>query len=235
MRKNIFILSTFVLILSCSPKIKSIQAFERKGKEFVLWKTTMFDKNGLELKSISPWENGNEMITSIEYNSNRKVLEKTCYYVKSEDTCYLQYFLKFEFDRKSNTEKQTFYESDSAVRYIRETQKTKMLKITKSKSWQRNPTKTPNLKDAIVSIDTAHLDHKNRVIKRSYYHPKTNSLWFSEIYNYSKDSFSVTTIGAVRDTTLKFQITELDKLVRRNNIDYEFINQKEFEYKINYY
>lgn len=195
----------------------------------------MFDKNGLELKSITPWGNGNEMITSIEYNSNRKILEKKCYYVKSEDTCYLKSFSKFEFDKKSNTEKQTFFESDSAIRYIRETQRTKTLKITTLKSWETNPTKTPNLKDAIVSIDTAYLDNENRVIKRSYYHPKTDSLWFSEVFNYKKDSYSVTTIGTKRDTTLKFQVTELDRLVRRNNIDYEFINQKEFEYKINYY
>ena len=52
MRKTTIILITFGFLLSCSPKIKSILEYHKKENEFVLRKSTEFDKNGNQIKSI---------------------------------------------------------------------------------------------------------------------------------------------------------------------------------------
>ncbi|WBX72855.1 hypothetical protein PG913_08045 [Tenacibaculum pacificus] len=234
MRKTTIILITFGLLLNCSPKIKSILEYHKKENEFVLRKSTEFDKNGNQIKSIRTGGLRCDMITTTEYKNNKRTFEKTCCYFKEKDTCYLQSFSTYEFKKNTYTEKEIRYESDSAVRFIREIKTLKNIKITNVFSWEIFPTKKPDLENAIKLIDTTYLDNKGRKIKSLHYNAKREKPWI-EIFKYNKDTYSRQTIGTSRDTTLIFQISELKKMAKKNNIDYEFYNQENYKYEIENY
>jgi hypothetical protein len=234
MRKTIVILITFGLLLSCSPKIKSILEYHKKENEFVLQKSTEFDKKGNQVKSIRTGGLRCDMITTTEYKNNKRIFEKTCCYFKEKDTCHLQSFSTFEFNKNTNTEKEIRYESDSAVRFIRKIKTIKNIKITNVFSWEIFPTKKPNLENAIKLIDTTYLDNKGRKIKSLHYNAKRKKPWI-EIFKYSNNTYSRQTIGTSRDTTVTFQLTELKKMAEKYNIDYEFYDQNNYKYKIENY
>lgn len=234
MQKTIIILITFGLILSCSPKIKSILEYQKKGNEFVLRKTTEFDKKGNRIKNTRTGGLRCDMTTTTEYQNNKRVFEKTCCYFKKQDTCYLESFSTFEFNKNTNTEKEIRYESDSAVRFIREIKTLKNIRITNVLSWEVFPIKKPKMENAIKLIDTTYLDNKKRKIKSLHYNAIRKDPWI-EIFKYNKDTYSIQTTGNYRDTTLVFNMTELKKLAEKRNINYEFYDQNSYKYKIENY
>jgi hypothetical protein len=234
MQKTIIILITFGLLLSCSPKIKSILEYQKKGNEFVLMKTTEFDKKGNKVKSTRTGSLRCDMIITTQYNNDKRVFEETCCYFKKQDTCYLESFSTFEFNKNTNTEKEIRYESDSAVRFIREIKTLKNIKITNVHSWEVFPTKKPETKNAIKLIDTTYLDNKKRKIKSLHYNTIRKKPWI-EIFKYYKNTYSRQTIGTSRDTTLIFKMTELKKMAEKKNINYEFYSQDNYSYKIENY
>ena len=71
MRKTIVILTIFGLLSSCSPKIKSILEYQKKGNEFVLKKTTEFDKNGNKILSKGFGNSRSNRITETKYKKKQ--------------------------------------------------------------------------------------------------------------------------------------------------------------------
>ncbi len=234
MRKTIIILTAFGLLFSCSPKIKSILEYQKKGNEFVLRKSTEFDKNGNKIISRGIGNSRSNRITETEYKNNRRVFEKSCDYFKKQDTCVLRSFSKFEFNEKTGIEKQTLFESDSTIRFIREVKTLKKVRVTKIHSWEIFPTKNPKKESAIILTDTTYFDNKGRIIKSLHYNAKREKPWI-EIFKYSKNEYTEQTIGTARDTILKYKITDLQKMAEKKKLDYKFYSLENYKYEIENY
>ncbi len=221
-------------ILSCSPKIQSITTYEKIGNEFIPVNITKFDENGNKYLSKGLRNSRSNRITTSEFENNQKVIEKSCEYFKSHDTCVVRSFSKYEFDNKSGIEKQTLYESDSAIRFIKETKRMKRIEIQKIYSWEFSPKKNPKIKDALVLTDTVYFDNKDREIKRIHHNPNFKEPWI-EIYKYHKNGYFIQTIGTTKDTIIEHKTTHLQKLANRNRIDYKFNESENVQYKIEYF
>jgi len=234
MRKTIVILTTFGLLFSCSPKIKSILEYQKKGNEFILRKTTEFDKNGNKILSKGFGNTRSNRITETEYGKNRRIFEKSCDYFKQQDTCVIRSFSKFEFDKNTGIEKETRFESDSSVRFIREIKNLKKIRITKVHSWEMFPTKNPKKENAMILIDTTYLDNKGRKIKSLHYNAKREKPWI-EVFKYSENEYTEQTIGTARDTILKFKILDLQKMTEKRKLDYKFYSLENYKYEIENY
>ena len=234
MRKTIVILTIFGLLFSCSPKIKSILEYQKKGNEFVLKKTTEFDKNGNKILSKGFGNSRSNRITETEYEKNRRFFEKSCDYFKQQDTCVVRSFSQFEFDKKTGIEKETRFESDSSVRFIREIKNLKKIRITKVHSWEMFPTKNPKKENAMILIDTTYLDNKGRKIKSLHYNAKREKPWI-EIFKYSENEYTEQTIGTARDTILTFKISELQKMAEKRKLDFKFYSFDNYKYEVENY
>jgi hypothetical protein len=234
MRKTIIILTIFGLLFSCSPKIKSILEYQKKGNEFVLRKSTEFDKNGNKVKSRGIGNSRSNRITEIEYKNNRRVFEKSCDYFKKQDTCVLRSFSKFEFNENTGIEKQTLFESDSAVRFTREIKRINDMEIRKVHTWEFFPTKTPKIEDALILTDTTFFDKKNRKIKTIHHNSRIKEPWV-ESFKYYKNYYTKETIGTARDTILKLKMTDLQKMAEKKKLDYRFYNLDNYKYEIENY
>jgi len=234
MRKTIIILTTFGLLFSCSPKIKSILEYQKKGNEFVLRKMTEFDKNGNKILSKEVGNTRSNRIIETKYGNSRRIFEKSCDYFKQQDTCVVRSFSKFEFDKNTGIEKETRFESDSSVRFIREIKNLKKIRITKVHSWEMFPTKNPKKENAMILIDTTYLDNKGRKIKSLHYNAKREKPWI-EIFKYSENEYTEQTIGTARDTILKFKISELQKMAEKRKLNYKFYSLENYKYEIKNY
>ena len=234
MRKSIIILTFFGLLLSCSPKIKSILKYEKKGNEFVLRNVTKFDKKGNKVLSKGVGNTRSNRITKFEYENNRRVSEKSCDYFEKQDTCVIRSFSKFEFDKKTGIEKQTIFEPDSSVRLIREIKNLNNIRVTKVHTWEMFPTKNPKKENAMILIDTTFLDNKGRKVKSLHYNNDFKKPWI-EIFEYSENEYTRQTIGTARDTILKFKIPELQKMAEKRELDYKFYNLENTKYEIENY
>lgn len=233
MRKLIFIL-LFGIILSCSPKIKSIIEYEKKGTELIPISIAEFDKNGNKVSSKNLGNSRSNRIITSEFENNRKIFEKSCDYFKSHDTCVVRSFSKFESGKKSGINKQTLFESDSAVRFIRETKRLKNIEIQKVYTWEFHTTKNPKIEDALILTDTVYYDNKDRIVKRIHYNSSFKEPW-SELYKYYKNGYSKQTIGTAKDTIIKYKLTNFQKLVNRKKIDYKFYESETTHYEVENY
>jgi len=234
MRKTIIILTFLGLLSSCSPKIRSILKYQKEGNEFVLRNITEFDKNGNKVISKGVGNLRSNRITTIEYKNNRRIFEKSCDYFEKQDTCVIRDFSKFEFDKKMGIEKQTLYEPDSAVRFIREIKRLKNMEIKKTYTWEFSPTKTPKVENALILTDTTFFNKKNRKTKVIHYSSSFKEPWI-EVFKYSKNEYTRQTIGTARDTIIKFKITDLQKMAEKKKIKYKFYNSEKYKYGIEYY
>tara|TARA_R110001632_G_scaffold31109_5_gene81358 strand:- start:353 stop:1057 length:705 start_codon:yes stop_codon:yes gene_type:complete len=234
MRKKIIILTFFGLLFSCSPKIKSILQYQKKGNEFVLKNVTEFDENGNKTLIKGIGNKRSNRITTTEFKSNRRIFEKSCDYFKKQDTCVLRSFSKFEFDKNTGTEKQTLFESDSAIRFIREITRFKNMEIRKVHTWEFNPTKKPKIEDALILTDTTFFDKKNRKIKTVHHNSRIKEPWI-ESFKYYKNHYTEETIGTARDTILKLKMSDLQKMAKKKKIDYRFYNIDSYKYEIKNY
>jgi len=234
MRKTIIILIFLGLLFGCSPKIKSILNYQKKGNEFVLRNITEFDKNGNKILSKGVGNTRSNRITKTEYKNNRRVFEKSCDYFKKQDTCVIRSFSKFEFDRKTGIEIQTLFEPDSSIRLIREIKNLKNIRITKVHTWEMFPSKNPKKENAMILIDSTFLDSKGRKIKSLHYNNDFDKPWI-EIFEYSENEYTRQTIGTARDTILKFKITDLQKMAEKKKLDYKFYSSENNKYEIENY
>jgi hypothetical protein len=236
MQKNvIFILIILTSCLSFSQNIKSITELKKQGDSLVKNRLTEFDKDGNKTKEVKFRKRSNRIVT-IEINNGIKVSQMNCDYFAKQDTCVTRSFSKFEFDNKSGIEKQTLYESDSLIRFIRENKNDKRIKISKVYSWEHSPVEEPNYEKALVIIDTIFFDNKDRKTKRvSYNLSRKNPV--IELYKYSDKNYTYQTIGTYRDTILKFSFIKnpLQKLADKKSLNYVFQNSQDYEYEIEYY
>ena len=241
MLKNaIFISILLTSILSYSQNIKSITEFKKIGDSLTKNRLTEFDKSGNLTREVnygrydSRLKTFRNKIRMFEYKNRQRISEYFCEDFVAKDTCVLRSFSTFEFDQDSGIEKQTKYESDSLIRFIKQTKKQKRVKTSKTHSWEFMPVEKPNYKKALVLIDTIFYDKKNRKIKRVSYSSREKQAVI-ELYDYSKKTYTYQTKGTYRDTILTFDYSKLQKLADKKSLDYIFQNKEQFEYEIEYY
>ena len=232
--RKLTLLVLFGIFFGCSPKIKSIIEFRKLNGEFKPSKLVEFDRNGNRIRIENLGNSRSNRIVTIQFQNSRKVSEKSCDYFKSHDTCVIRSFSKYEFDSKLGIEKQILYEADSAVRFIREIKNIKNLKITKTHTWEFFPTRNPKIEDALILVDTTYLDRKGRKIKSLHYNSKIEQPWV-EIFKYKKNGYSIETIGTARDTIIEYELTDLQKMADKKNIEYSFFDSENFKYEITKY
>lgn len=241
MLKNlIYTIIGLTSILSFSQTIKSIVEFKKVGDSLVENRFSEFDDSENLIKEVkygsydSRLKTFRNKIRTIEYSSGHRVSDYFCEHFVSEDTCVVRSFSTFEFDEKTGIEKQIKYESDSLIRFIRDTKKTKQMKSSKTFSWEFSPVEKPDFEKAIVFIDTIFYDQEQRKIKRvSYNNRKQKPL--IDLYDYSDKKYTYQTIGRFRDTTLTFQYGKLQKLADKKSLNYIFQDPQNYSYEIQYY
>lgn len=232
--------------MSYSQKIKSITEFKKVEDSFKRSRLTEFDKSGNLIREVnygrydSILRTYRNKIKTFKYKNGQRISECFCEEFVAKDTCVLRSFSIFEFDNGRGVEKQIKFESDSLIRFIRETKKQKRIKTSKTYSWEFNPIKKPNYEKALILTDTVFYDKKNRKVKRVSYNNREKKPVI-ELYNYSKKTYTYQTKGTYRDTILTFKYnklqnySKLQKLVDKKALDYIFQNEEQFKYEIGYY
>ena len=113
--------------MSYSQNIKSITEFKKVGDSLTKNRLTEFDKSGKIIREVnygrydSRLKTFRNKIRTFEYKNGQRICEYFCEDFVAKDTCVLRSFSTFEFDKDSGIEKQTKYESDSLIRFIKQT------------------------------------------------------------------------------------------------------------------
>ena len=241
MRKQILYTLIFLISsVSFGQRIKTIIEFKNENDSLIKIRKTVFDKSGKLTKEVKfggydpiskTFRNKNRIV---KYKDGHRVSEYNCEDFVSKDTCIIRSFSSYEFNRKTGVEKQTKYEADTLIRFIREVKKQKNMTITKTNSWEFFPVKEPNLEKALVLTDTSYFDKSNRLTKRINYSSKASKPYI-EKYKYLKDQYTYQTIGTARDTIITTDYIKLQKVADKKNIDYRFETKDSYQYKIEYY
>lgn len=199
-----------------------------------------FDKSGNLIREVnygkfdSRLKTYRNKIRTFEYQKGQITSEYFCEYFVSKDTCVVRAFSTYVFDKNDGIEKQTKYESDSLIRFIRETKKSKRMRSSKTYSWEFMPVEKPDFEKALVLVDTIFYDKKKRKIKRVSYNSREEKP-VVELYKYSDKNYSYQIIGTFRDTTLTFQYNKLQKLADKKSLNYIFENSENYKYELEYY
>lgn len=232
MKKNIIVLICMSFILGCSHKIKSITEFSKLN--FILSKSKVveFDRNGNKLLEQNFGDSRSNRITKFEYKDGLKIFETGCDYFQIKDTCVIRYYKKFDYniDRKIATE--TFFENDSAIRFIRDFQYFNNMKIIKTMSWEISPKIIPDYSKAYIAIDTIYYDMLEREIKRVH-HSSVFDKPIIEIIKYKKNGYSINYYGYSKDSMGYFKYNKFHAKAIKNKIDFNFKN--DYRYKFIYY
>ena len=241
MRKTIiYTLISLISSVSFGQKIKTITEFKSENDSLIKIRKTEFDKSEKLTKEVKfggydaiskTFRNKNRIV---EYKNGHRVSEYNCEDFVSKDTCIIRSFSSYEFNIKTGVEKQTKYEADTLIRFIREVKKQKNMTITKTNSWEFFPVKEPNLEKALVLTDTAYFDKRNRLIKRINYSSNSNKPYI-EKYQYLKDQYTYQTIGTARDTIITVDYSKLQKEADKKNLNYRFKTEDSYQYEIEYY
>jgi len=239
-KKSIYILIFLFSSIIFGQNIKAITELKKENDSLVKVGKSEFDKFGNLTKEVKfggydailkTFRNKNRIL---EYENGKRVAEYNCEDFVSKDTCVIRSFSTYEINQKTRVEKQTKYEADTLIRFIREVKKKNNMTISKTNSWEFFPVKEPNYEKALVLIDTSYFDKKNRLSKRINYNSRSKKSYI-EKYKYSKNEYSYQTSGTARDTIITFDYTKLQKKVDKKNIDYQFKTDDKHEYKIEYY
>lgn len=239
-KKIIYILIFLISSVSFGQKIKTITEFKKENDSLIKTRKTEFDKSGNLTKEVKfggydaiseTFRNKNRII---KYVDGQRVSEYNCENFVAKDTCVIRSFSIYKFNPNTRIEKQTKYEADSLIRFIRELKTENTTRISKTNSWEFVPVKEPDYDKALILVDTSYFDKKNRLIKRVNYNSRAKEPYI-EKYVYSKDKYTYQTIGTARDTILTFEYTKLQKKVDKKNIDYKFNSNDSYEYEIEYH
>ena len=225
-----FILGSLIIY---SQKIKSITEYKKQGNSLIKNRISEFDLNKNKTKEINFNTRSNRIITT-EFINNEKILEKHCDYFVKEDTCVIRSFSTYTTSKTDKTERQTCYEEDSLVRFIRDKKKEIKIEIIKTYSWEFFPLKKTDFEKAHVLTDTIIYDRKNRIIKRIHYSQDFNEP-ILETYKYSKKGYTYKLIGTKNDTIIIYKYNKHQKFVNRKKIEYTFNNSNDFEYVFEYH
>lgn len=220
-------------IISCSPKIKTITAYENKNGILEQRILTQFDKKGNELKEIK-FGDKHDKIKTFTYNRFGKVSVLGCNLQKGSDKCILDFFSKFSYNSKENIETETMYVKDSLVWLIKELKIEKRLNVVKTFLWENEATKFPNFNNAYVIIDSLYFDKKGRLIKYVS-SSKINKRPIIGLYNYTDKGYSYKITGSKIDSLYNFIYTDEQKVIEKKLPKYQFYFPKELIYKIEYY
>ena len=232
----IFLFST----VSFGQKIKTITEFKKENDSLIKTRKTEFDKSGNLIKEVNyggydaiseTFRNKNRIIN---YNDGQRIYEYNCEDFVAKDTCVVRSFSTYEFNPITKIEKQTKYETDTLIRFIREVKMDNKKRISKTNSWEFAPVKKPDYEKALVLIDTSYFDKMNRLIKRVNYNSRAKDP-FVEKYVYSKHKYTYQTIGTARDTIMTFDYIKLQKKIDKAELDYKFNSDNNYEYKIKYH
>lgn len=233
MKKIIFFVALFNCFLIYSQNIKSIAEYKTEADSLIQISITEFDLNKNKIKETFYNGKRNRIITT-KFIGNKKTDETNCDYFIKEDTCVLRFFKKFTIDNINGTERETCYEDDSLVRFIREKKTKERVEIVKTYSWELDPIKNPDFKNAIILTETAKHDRKGRVLERIHNSQNLNKPW-KETYKYSKKGYAYKLIGTENDTTIKYNYNKHQRFVNRKNIKYTFDSSNKFKYIFEYY
>lgn len=231
--KTLLVLFFFSSLIIYSQRIKSITEYKKQDNSLIKNRVSEFDLNKNKTKEIF-FNSRSNQITSTEFIKNKKSRETNCDYFVKKDTCVLRSFSIFNTNKIEGTERQTCYDEDSLVRFIRDKKRKRKLEILKTYSWEFSPLKNPDFKKALVLTDTIIYDRKNRITKIIHY-----GLIFKEpileTYKYSKKEYSHKLSGTKNDTIIIYTYNQLQKIANRKKLDYTFNNLNEFEYVFEYY
>jgi hypothetical protein len=238
--KIIYILILLFSSTSFGQEIKTITEFTKENDSLIKLRMTEFNKAGDITKEIN--FGGYDPISetfrnnkrTIEYKDGIRISELNCEDFVSKDTCVVRSFSTYKFNPKTGIEKQTKFEADSLIRFIREIEKKEKITISKTNTWEFFPVKEPNYENALTLIDTAFFDKKNRMIKRVVYNSRMEKPIIQK-YNYSENKYSYQIIGTPRDTILTYDYIELQKKIDEINIEYKFNTADNYKYEIEYY
>ena len=131
LKKILLTLICLISTLTYSQKIKSIIEYRNEIDTIIKVRKSDFNKNGKLVKEV--YFGGYDFISktyrnrikTIEYKDNQKILESSCEYFISSDTCITLPFSKYIYNKETGIEKRTFYDSDSLIISITETKKSK--------------------------------------------------------------------------------------------------------------
>lgn len=219
-------------ILGCSNKIKSITEFSKLN--FILSKSKVveFDRNGNKLLEQNFGGSRYNRITKFGYENGLKIYEIRCDYFQKEDTCVVRYYKKFDYGIDKNLITETFFENDSAIRFIRNFQYFNTMKIIKTMSWEISPKIIPDYSEAFVMVDTVYFDKLEREIKRVHHSPVFAKPTI-EILKYTKNGYSINHQGYGKDSTEHFKYNKFHRKALKSKIDFNFNNN--YIYKFTYY
>jgi len=233
LKKTLLIAFILSSLITYSQKIKSITEYKKQGDSLTKNRISEFDLNKNKTKVINFNTRSNRIIIT-EFINNKKILETNCDYFVKEDTCVIRSFSKFKINKVDGTERQTCYEEDSLVRFIRDKKKEKRIEIIKTYSWEFFPVKNPDFEKALVLTDTITYDRKERILKRIHYSQDFNEP-ILETYKYSKKGYTYKLSGTKNDTIIIYKYNKHQKFVNRKKIEYTFNNSNDFEYVFEYY
>jgi len=233
LKKPLRILFFFSSLIIYSQKIKSITEYKKQGDTLIKNRISEFDLNKNKTKEVN-FNTRSNRITSTEFINNKKTLETNCAYFVKEDTCVVRSFSTFKINKVDGTERQTCYEEDSLVRFIRDKKKEKKTEIIKTYSWEFFPLKNPDFKKAIILTGTITYDRKKRISKKTHYNQDFNTP-FLETYSYSKKGYTYKLSGTKNDTIIIYKYNKYQKFAKRKKIDYTFNDSNDFEYVFEYY
>jgi hypothetical protein len=231
--KTLLILFFFSSFIIYPQRIKSIIEYKKQGDSLIKNRISEFDLNKNKTREII-FNNRSNRITTTEFINNKKTLETQCDYFTKQDTCVLRSFSTFNTNKIDGTERQTCYEEDSLVRFIRDKKRKNKLEILKTYSWEFFPLKNPDFKNALVQTDTIVYDRKNRITKRIHYSQNQKEP-ILETYNYSKKGYGYKLSGTKNDTIIIYTYNKHQKFANRKKLDYTFNNSNNFEYVFEYY
>ena len=208
MRKFLIKILILIVIIGCSPKIKSITEYATKDDNLSKIRIAEFDKKGNKVLERNFGNQRSNRIVRIEYKDGRKIKETECDYFEKQDTCVVRQFSIFALNRKENLNIQTMYEADSAVRFVRRHHKIGKIEVIKTRTWEMFPTKDPDPENAMKLIDSVFYDSKGREVQRLHYNESFKEPWV-EKYRYSKDGYTKEISGTRMDTIVFTNIQNL--------------------------
>jgi len=232
MKKKLIVLIYISFILGCSHKIKSITEFSKQNSILSKSKVIEFDKKGNKLVEQNFGDSRYNRVIKFGYENGLKIYEIRCDYFQKEDTCVVRYYKKFDYGNDKNLITETFFENDSAIRFIRTFQYFNNMKIIKTMSWETSPKIIPDYSRAFVMVDTVYFDELEREIKRVHYSPIFDKPTI-EILKYTRKGYSINYQGYGKDSTEHFMYNKFYRKALKSKINFNFKNN--YKYKFTYY
>lgn len=240
-KKLIFTLILFNSLLSFSQKTKTITEFRKEIDTVIKVRKSYFNKNGRLLKEVrfggyDPISKTfRNRIKKITYSNGRKILEINCEHFINSDTCVTLPYSKYIYDVKNNLEKRIFYDTDSLIISITETKNFEKERYITIYGWDFDPVKEPNYKTAFILKDTVYLNRKGQILKRLGYKKNRKEPITAEKYIYNENGYTLYKEIYGRKSTIEVKYSKLQNWALKQNLEYDFSNDKNYFYEFENY